>query len=379
MFQRMSITRRFQCAAVVLFIVFIVPLLTGLGGLSALVMLFACSLLVLCGLGFSVHRSIQAFSSRLVKAGEKTSEPVEAKSSACELDQLAIQLLVRTDQAETVSKQVLEQVEMLEASCEIIEALTGNMDQSAQMQRQGVDQVCSEVNALGQSVEEESIQLSSAAMAAQEAFQESEQGGKVVADTIKGVERLAENVTEASQVIYLLNDDSKNIGSVLDVIRGIAEQTNLLALNAAIEAARAGDSGRGFAVVADEVRTLASRTQQSTEEIQTTIEKLQEEARLAVEQIERGQERATQTLEQAGQANLAMEAIATSVGAIRQINETLHNATEEQSKFVKSVIGQVDIINEQAVDTAGRASKAAEAVQQMMVLTQGLKSGTDSP
>ena len=181
-------------------------------------------------------------------------------------------------------------------------------------------------------------------------------------------------MSATSEVISQLGEDSKEIGSVLDVIRGIAEQTNLLALNAAIEAARAGESGRGFAVVADEVRTLASRTQQSTEEIQSTIEKLQHGAQQAVQCIERGNEQAQQVVEQATQAGDALSAIETSVNAISEINQTIHGATDEQTVFVKSVVGHVEIVNSQAVDTAGRATKAAEAAHQLAELADSLKS-----
>merc|ERR1712157_277187 len=105
----------------------------------------------------------------------------------------------------------------------------------------------------------------------------------VLAQTIKDIQSQASDVDASVQVIAELAQASEEISGVMEVIRNIAEQTNLLALNAAIEAARAGEQGRGFAVVADEVRSLASRTQQSTEEIQSTIEQLQNAAHSAVE------------------------------------------------------------------------------------------------
>jgi len=127
-----------------------------------------------------------------------------------------------------------------------------------------------------------------AAASAQAADREAQQGQQVVHETISSIESVSVEVEHTASAIQRLEADSQSISAVLEVIRGVAEQTNLLALNAAIEAARAGEQGRGFAVVADEVRTLASRTQQSTLEIQQVIEQLQSGARNAAEVMHRG-------------------------------------------------------------------------------------------
>lgn len=143
------------------------------------------------------------------------------------------------------------------------------------------DQVATAMNEMTATVHEVAQNAQLAADSASQANAEVGTGQSVVNDSISAISKLVQQVEQAADVIHELENDSIEIGSVLDVIRSIAEQTNLLALNAAIEAARAGEQGRGFAVVADEVRVLAQRTQTSTQEIQTMIEKLQAGAQQA--------------------------------------------------------------------------------------------------
>ena len=163
--------------------------------------------------------------------------------------------------------------------------------QSAARQQVETDQVATAINQMAVSVQEVASNAQRTAEAASRAGSEAATGTEVVNRTGAAIGQLALDIQQAGEVIHELEMHSNDITKVLDVIRGIAEQTNLLALNAAIEAARAGEQGRGFAVVADEVRNLASRTQQSTQEINSMIAALQGGARQAVEGMQRSRER----------------------------------------------------------------------------------------
>jgi methyl-accepting chemotaxis protein len=156
----------------------------------------------------------------------------------------------------------------------------------------------------------------------------------------------------ASEVIQTLAQDVGEIGSVLDVIRGISEQTNLLALNAAIEAARAGEQGRGFAVVADEVRTLAKRTQESTEEINTMIHKLQSGAKDAVTAMDEGIETARTSVENADKAGESLNNITAAIGTITDLSIQVATATEEQSSVVEELNSHILNIKDMSDNTA---------------------------
>ncbi|MCW8889813.1 MAG: methyl-accepting chemotaxis protein [Sedimenticola sp.] len=170
-----------------------------------------------------------------------------------------------------------------------------------------------------------------AANSAETANGEVEESRCVINETVERITCLAKEMTDTSDVIRKLGIDIEGIGTVLDVIRGIAEQTNLLALNAAIEAARAGEQGRGFAVVADEVRSLASRTQESTQEIQKMIGKLQDCARHAVSVVENSQKHSSEGVEHTEKLSNSLNNIERSILSTRDMITQIASSTEQQS------------------------------------------------
>lgn len=224
---------------------------------------------------------------------------------------------------------------------------------SVALTTQGVSHLKTETEKLSHAMEEMlttaqsvSANAHNASLAANEAEGSAHEGLKILTETNTTISHLASQVEGSTTVIKELASDSDNIGRILDVIKGIAEQTNLLALNAAIEAARAGEQGRGFAVVADEVRSLASRTHESTQEIEHMIQRLQQAAQSAVSSMDGGREMAQQSVEQVGQANNALRAISAAVERIKNMNTQIASAAEEQSAVTAEVKGNVETIND---------------------------------
>jgi len=205
----------------------------------------------------------------------------------------------------------------------------------------------------------------------------SEQAAKtgltVVNQAIANINSLEENIDGASNVIQVLAQDTENIGSVLDVIRGIADQTNLLALNAAIEAARAGEQGRGFAVVADEVRTLAQRTQDSTAEIQKMIEKLQLGSKNAVQVMQDSKSKTKECVDNSQEAGESLNKISEAVIAITSINDQVAAATEEQTATMNEIRVNVNNINQQIEQTSAGSKKTAENSDITAQLTENIR------
>lgn len=232
-------------------------------------------------------------------------------------------------------------------------------------QKEETDQVATAVNQMAATVQEVARSAAAAAQAASTASGRTREGQDIVQETITSMQSLANDVEQAGQVISRLRSESENIGSVLDVIRGIAEQTNLLALNAAIEAARAGEQGRGFAVVADEVRTLASRTQQSTQDIQQMIQSLQQGAEEAVSVMEHSRQSSGSTLQSASSAHQALEEITESVSQIDAMNTQIAGAAEEQTTVAEMISGsvvQIASLAEESMAAAEQTATAAAAI-----------------
>ncbi len=230
-------------------------------------------------------------------------------------------------------------------------------------QRNETDMVAHSMNEMSTTVQEVARNASQTAAASRGANDEARSGALVATEALGGIEVLIREISHAVEVIHKVESDSANIGMVLDVIKGIAEQTNLLALNAAIEAARAGEQGRGFAVVADEVRTLASRTQKSTEEIQSMIEQLQDGVRAAVKAMEVASGRAQEGSDHVEKAaeNLAM--IAGDVGSINDMNTQIATAAEEQSAVAEEInrnVGNISHIADMTSEGAKQTSQISE-------------------
>jgi len=261
-------------------------------------------------------------------------------------------------------------VNQLDESSQQLMSTTKETEKGVVRQQSEIQQVVTAVREMASVVSDVAQNVSQAAQDAEQADNESSSGRQVVVRTMSQIESLAHDINAASDVIDKLRQETDNIGSVLDVIRGIAEQTNLLALNAAIEAARAGEQGRGFAVVADEVRTLASRTQTSTQEIQVMIERLQTGAREAVSMMEKGTSQAQESVAQAEAASRSLEAITAGVSSIKSKTVQIASASEEQSAATREMESNMENIASVAQNTAAGSSQIASSSAELAELAE---------
>lgn len=242
----------------------------------------------------------------------------------------------------------------------VVRDLTSIVEQTqhgSQQQQTQTGQVATAISEMTETVQKVSSNANRAAESAQRADDNVKSGQTVMTATISSIDELAAQIETGANVIYELQRGTEAIGSVLDVIKGIAEKTNLLALNAAIEAARAGDQGRGFAVVANEVRTLASRTQESTTDIQNMINKLQAQAHAATEAITQGKDTAKTSVTNAFNAGDALNAITSSVSTITRMNIEIASASDQQRVVVEHINSNVIDISHIADQNASAADK----------------------
>ncbi len=240
-----------------------------------------------------------------------------------------------------------------------------------------IGQVASAMNEMTTTVQKVALNAQEASIQTEEANRNARQSTRLLQETRSVVELLSSEFERATEAINKVEHDSREIGEVLAVIQGIAEQTNLLALNAAIEAARAGDQGRGFAVVADEVRSLATRSQQATEEIQQTIERLQNGSRAAADVMQRSHQKVDQGVSVFVEAEQALQTITAAIDQINDMSTQIATATEQQQLVADEITQNVDSINGIAQQANGLASNtvtaAAEIGNHAVVLDNQMK------
>ena len=258
------------------------------------------------------------------------------------------------------------------ASAQQMSSSISKVDGNLNQQQKDVEQLATAMTEMLATVEEVSQRTVEASDSSISAASETQGSQAIINRNISEANLLAEDIAHASEVVAQLAADSRNVDTVLEVIRGIAEQTNLLALNAAIEAARAGEAGRGFAVVADEVRTLSQRTQDSTLEIQNIVEKLQSGAENAVKVMNKGAEKAENASKISASAGDALSTINDEVQIIQDMNRHIATATEQQSLTVNDINQNVVSLKDMSLSVAQESAQMATASHELRKVSSDL-------
>lgn len=334
----------------------------------------AIALILAMFIGRFITRPITTTTNQITKISEQLdlSQRVEIKVSN-EMGDMAKSFNSMLDKLQPIIKEVCTSAKSLsDSSSQLAHAIESTKNRSL-VQEQQVEQMVTAITQLSATAASVSSNASAAVSASNEAQDEAQNGAQVVDNTVRVIQKLAHDVDSITGIIQQVGVNTDQIGTVLGVIKGISEQTNLLALNAAIEAARAGEQGRGFAVVADEVRTLASRTQESTEEIHQMIDNLEQSVKQAESAITHEKQQAAESVEQAELAGTSLMTITQAVNTIDEMNTQIATSAKEQSIVSEDINRNIVTINELMDEGVKESQSNAEAGEQLSAIAEKLK------
>ncbi len=336
----------------------------------ATILTFVCALLLTRSIVKPINDALQA--AEQIAEGNLT-RPIQTQGRD-EAARLLQAMAKMQNKLRDTLHQISGSANQLASAAEELNSVTEESARGLQQQNNEIEQAATAVTEMTSAVEEVARNAVSTSEASKDATRSAGDGRDLVMETVSAIERMSADVQGTAELVSNLAEESRDIGKVLDVIRGLADQTNLLALNAAIEAARAGEAGRGFAVVADEVRALAHRTQQSTSEIERMIGSIQGGTEQAVNSMRNSTERAESTLNIARGAGLALDTITGAVAQINERNLVIASAAEEQAQVAREVDRNLVNINDLSVQSATGAHQTSAASAELSRLAVDLNS-----
>jgi len=334
-------------------------LIGGLVWLPVIVILF----IIIQSISSPMLQTISAFENIAKGEGDLTLRLEESGND--ELKEVASNFNIFIEKIQAVVQSVLTSVSHSQELATGLAAISLEANQVTNNMQSETESVATAINEMSMAASEVASNAQLAADSAGSADSEADRTTSVVSSAMDKINDLSAELETTSEVAQGLQVSSGKIGQILDVIVGIAEQTNLLALNAAIEAARAGEAGRGFAVVADEVRTLASRTQESTQEINGIIDAIRNSIMSVNQSVEKAKLRSSETVQETGQVVDALDTIKSSIRQISDMNIQIAAATEEQSAVIAELNMNVTRINDISLENQEKSVQIGNSSQQI--------------
>lgn len=313
---------------------------------------------------------------RSIEANSDLTERVHLSSND-EIGEVANTFNQMMEKFSHIIGQVLQSSHRLNNESKYLQDITLQNINGTQAQHAETEQVATAFTEMEQTSHEVAQNATRAAEASDETNRQAHHGRIKVNEAVDSINNLSANIEKTAESVQRLEDHSANIGKVVEVISNIAEQTNLLALNAAIEAARAGEQGRGFAVVADEVRALATRTHDSTNEIQAMINELQSHTQEAAEVMRTSVSLAGVSVENTHETGVVFGEITNAVEQVSMLNTQNATAAEEQQAVAAEINRSIISINTIASSTAEACNEVTTTLDKLTLLSSELEKMVD--